>query len=59
MFLTARYLWDPMGNVHFAGNNISFTAGWIQGALESGFKSAYQVYARHKKRVELEKKGKD
>ncbi|XP_028414056.1 uncharacterized protein LOC114537118 [Dendronephthya gigantea] len=46
-----RYLWEPMGNVHFAGDNISFTAGWIQGALESGFKSAYQVYARHMKRV--------
>ncbi|XP_028416664.1 uncharacterized protein LOC114540733 [Dendronephthya gigantea] len=48
-----RYLWEPMGNVHFAGDNISFTAGWIQGAVESGFKSAYQVYARHMKRVKL------
>ncbi|XP_028414027.1 uncharacterized protein LOC114537096 [Dendronephthya gigantea] len=53
-----RYLWEPMGNVHFAGENISFTAGWIQGALESGFKSPYQIYARHMKRVKLEKEGK-
>ena len=48
-----------MGNVHFAGDNISFTAGWIQGALESGFKSAYRVYALHMKRIKSEKKGKD
>ncbi|XP_028415554.1 uncharacterized protein LOC114538711 [Dendronephthya gigantea] len=52
-FNNVRYLWEPMGNVHFAGDNISFTAGWIQGAVESGFKSAYQVYARHMKRVKL------
>ncbi|XP_028414055.1 uncharacterized protein LOC114537117 [Dendronephthya gigantea] len=52
-FNNVRYLWEPMGNVHFAGDIISFTAGWIQGAVESGFKSAYQVYARHMKRVKL------
>ena len=45
-----RYLWDPMGNVHFAGENLSFAPGWIQGALESGLKSAYQVYVRHMER---------
>jgi monoamine oxidase len=38
-----------MGNVHFAGDALSFSAGWIQGALESGLKAAYQVYARGKK----------
>ncbi|XP_028414053.1 L-amino-acid oxidase-like [Dendronephthya gigantea] len=48
-FNNVRYLWEPMGNVHFAGENISLTACWIQGALESGFKSAYQVYLRHMK----------
>jgi monoamine oxidase len=41
-----------MGNVHFSGENLSFAPGWIQGALESGLKSAYQVYARYVKRVE-------
>ncbi|XP_028417526.1 uncharacterized protein LOC114541927 [Dendronephthya gigantea] len=53
-----RHLWEPMGNVHFAGENISFTTGWIQGALESGLKSAYQVYAHHMKGVKLGKRGK-
>ena len=53
-FFSAPYrkLWDPMGNVHFSGENLSFAPGWIQGALESGLKSAYQVYARYVKRVE-------
>ncbi|XP_028417761.1 uncharacterized protein LOC114542345 [Dendronephthya gigantea] len=49
-FNNSRYLWEPMGNVYFAGDNIAFTAGWIQGALESAFKSAYQVYVRHMQR---------
>ena len=35
-----------MGPVHFAGESISFASGWIQGALESGLKTAYQVYAQ-------------
>ena len=39
-----------MGNVHFAGETFSFTAGWIQGALESGLDAAYQVYSRLVKR---------
>ena len=46
-----------MGNVHFSGENLSFVPGWIQGALESALKSAYQVYARHMKR-KLPAKGK-
>ncbi|CAB3977976.1 L-amino-acid oxidase-like [Paramuricea clavata] len=50
-FKNIRYLWEPMGNVHFAGEALSFAAGWIQGALESGLKAAYQVYARYKKRT--------
>ncbi|XP_046861721.1 L-amino-acid oxidase-like [Xenia sp. Carnegie-2017] len=39
-----RYLWEPIGNVHFACEGISFTPKWIQGALESGLKAAFQVY---------------
>ncbi|CAB4016920.1 flavin monoamine oxidase family [Paramuricea clavata] len=50
-FNNIRTLWEPMGNVHFAGETLSFAAGWIQGALESGVKAAYQVYARSKKRT--------
>ena len=46
-FVKTRYLWEPMGNIHFAGEGISFTQKWIQGALESGLKAAYQVYERH------------
>ncbi len=49
IFFTRR-LWEAMGNVHFSGENLSFAPGWIQGALESGLKSAYQVYVRHEQR---------
>ena len=38
-----------MGNVYFAGDTISLAAGWVQGALESGLRAAYQVYERHPK----------
>jgi monoamine oxidase len=31
-------------NVYFAGEAISFTNGWIQGALESGLRAAYELY---------------
>lgn len=31
-------------NVYFAGEAISFTNGWIQGALESGVRAAYQLF---------------
>ena len=32
-------------NVYFAGEAISFANGWIQGALESGLRAAFQLYA--------------
>ena len=32
-------------NVYFAGEAISFANGWIQGALESGLRAAYQLYS--------------
>ena len=31
-------------NVYFAGEAISFANGWIQGALESGLRAAYQLF---------------
>ncbi|XP_065903274.1 L-amino acid oxidase-like isoform X2 [Dysidea avara] len=34
----------PCLNMYFAGDGISFAAGWIQGALESGLRAAYQFY---------------
>ena len=36
-----QYSWR---NVYFAGEAISFANGWIQGALESGLRAAYQLY---------------
>ena len=37
----------PWKNIFFAGEGISFTSGWIQGALESGLRAAYQFYSRN------------
>jgi monoamine oxidase len=33
----------PEGRVHFAGEHTSLTHGWIQGAIESGIRVAYEV----------------
>ena len=37
----------PWKNIYFAGEGISFASGWIQGALESGLRAAYQFFARN------------
>ena len=37
----------PHQNIFFAGEAISWTTGWIQGALESGLRAAYQFYIRN------------
>ena len=43
-----RYLMKyPMANIFFAGEGLSFAAGWIQGALESGLRAAFQFYIRN------------
>jgi monoamine oxidase len=42
-----RLMYYPFLNIFFAGEGISFAAGWIQGALESGLRAAYQFYARN------------
>ena len=34
---------SPEGRVHFAGEHASTTHGWIQGAIESGIRVAYEV----------------
>ena len=41
------WLMYPWRNIYFAGEAISFANGWIQGALESGLRAAYQFYARN------------
>ena len=43
----ARLMQYPFLNIFFAGEGISFAAGWIQGALESGLRAAYQFYSRN------------
>ena len=35
----------PPPPLYFAGEAISYTHGWIQGALESGLRAAYQFYS--------------
>ena len=37
----------PCMNMFFAGDGISFVPGWMQGALESGLRAAYQFYCRN------------
>ena len=37
----------PPPPLYFAGEAISYTNGWIQGALESGLRAAYQFYCRN------------
>ena len=47
-YLTVRELiMYPCLNMFFAGDGISFTTGWIQGALQSGLRAAYQFYNRN------------
>ena len=43
-----KYLMNyPHKNLFFAGEGISHGPGWIQGALESTFRAAYQFYLRN------------
>ncbi|WP_142354795.1 flavin monoamine oxidase family protein [Bacillus vallismortis] len=37
------YIPVPEGRVHFAGEHASFTHAWMQGAIESGIRAAYEV----------------
>lgn len=37
------YLATPEGRVHFAGSHTSLPHGWIQGAIESGIRVAFEV----------------
>lgn len=37
------YISTPEGRVHFAGEHASTTHAWIQGAIESGIRVAYEV----------------
>lgn len=47
-YQNVRYLQQhPLDNIFFAGEGLSFASGWIQGALESGLRAAYQFYIRN------------
>lgn len=47
-FQSVQYLMmNPFQNLFFAGEGISHCTGWIQGALESGLRAAYQFYSRN------------
>ena len=46
-FKKVGYLYYPWKNIYFAGDGISFASGWIQGALESGLRAAYQFFVRN------------
>lgn len=36
----------PEGRIHFAGEHTSLCHAWIQGAIESGLRAAYEISAR-------------
>lgn len=38
------YISSPEGRVHFAGEHTSGTRAWIEGAIESGVRAAYEVH---------------
>ena len=46
-FKNVMVLTKPWRNIYFAGEGISFASGWIQGALESGLRAAYQFFAHN------------
>ncbi|KAL9959928.1 hypothetical protein ACROYT_G033306 [Oculina patagonica] len=47
-YQNVRYLMEcPMANIFFASDGLSFASGWIQGALESGLRAAFQFYIRN------------
>ena len=48
-----RWLMYPWRNVYFAGEAISFANGWIQGAMESGMRAAYQFYTRNENSIRV------
>lgn len=41
-----EYIGKPEGRIHFGGSHSSTTPGWIQGAIEAGIRTAYEVNER-------------
>ena len=46
-----RYLSQPEGKIHFAGEHTSSFHGWIEGAIESGIRAAIEVHNMENKRL--------
>ena len=47
-YQSVQYLMvNPFENMFFAGEGISHCTGWIQGAMESGLRAAYQFYSKN------------
>lgn len=46
-YLAQEILYYPHENLYFCGEALSTTNGWIQGALVSGLRSAYQLHTRN------------
>ena len=46
-YMARKILQEPFQNLYFCGEALSSTNGWIQGALESGLRSAYQMFERN------------
>ena len=44
-----RLMMSPYQFIYFCGETISYANGWIQGALESGLRVAYELFVRNEK----------
>jgi len=42
--LLHKHITAPEGRIHFAGEHASLAHAWIQGALESGLRAAYEIH---------------
>ncbi|UOR13028.1 flavin monoamine oxidase family protein [Halobacillus amylolyticus] len=43
------YISTPEGRLHFAGEHTSSFHGWVEGAIESGIRAAYEINERSRK----------
>lgn len=41
---TAPFISNPEHRIHFAGDHASTYPGWIEGAIESGIRAAFEVH---------------
>ena len=48
---TKLLMFKPYHNIYFAGEALSWCNGWIQGALESSLRAAYQFYTDNEKKA--------